>query len=101
VQKTAYGFLGLKPSEFWSMQPKDVMIMMDGCKEVQEYEFNFHIQNLRAIRRVAFILSRANGGKSKEFDIMPLPLDNEKKEFKKNPNITEEDIKNRLGRKIK
>lgn len=75
--------------------------MMDGCKEVQEYEFNLHIQQLRAIRRVAFILSRANGGKSKEFDIMPLPLDNVKKTYKKRFNVTEDDIKNRLGRKIK
>jgi len=83
------------------MQPKEVMIMMDGCKDVQEYEFNLHIQNLRAIRRVAFILSRANGGKSKEFDIMPLPLDNAKKEFKKGFDLTDEQIKNRLGRKIK
>ncbi len=83
------------------MQPKDVMIMMDGCKEVQEYEFNLHIQHLRAIRRVAFILSRANGGKSKEFDIMPLPLDNVKKVHKKKFDLTEEEIKNRLGRKIK
>lgn len=75
--------------------------MIDGCKDVQEYEFNLHIQKLRAIRRVAFILSRANGGKSKEFDIMPLPLDNVKKEFKSKFNLTEEEIKNRLGRKIK
>ena len=83
------------------MQPKDVIIIMDGCKEVQEYEFNLHIQKLRAIRRVAFILSRANGGKVKEFDIMPLPLDTVKKEFNKKFDLTEEEIKNRLGRKIK
>jgi hypothetical protein len=50
---------------------------------------------------VAFILSRANGGKSKEFDIMPLPLDNVKKVHKKRFDVTEEEIKNRLGRKIK
>lgn len=91
----------LKPNEFWEMLPSEVMIMMDGAKEVQEYEFNLHIQNLRAIRRVAFILSRANGGKVKEFDIMPLPLDNAKKNFKKGFDLTEEQIKDRLGRKIK
>lgn len=75
--------------------------MLEARKQVQEYEFNLHIQQLRAIRRVAFILSRANGGKVKEFDIMPLPLDNVKKNFKKGFDLTEEQIKNRLGRKIK
>lgn len=75
--------------------------MLEARKQVQEYEFNLHIQQLRAIRRVAFILSRANGGKVKEFDIMPLPLDNVKKNLKKGFDLTEEQIKNRLGRKIK
>ena len=32
---------------------------------------------------------------------MPLPLDNVKKVHKKRFNVTEEEIKNRLGRKIK
>lgn len=75
--------------------------MLEARKQVQEYEFNLHIQQLRAIRRVAFILSRANGGKVKEFDIMPLPLDSVKKNLKKGFDLTEEQIKNRLGRKIK
>ena len=54
MQKIAYGRLGLKPKEFWELQPKDIMIMIDGFEEQREYKEALLLETHRLLRYVAF-----------------------------------------------
>ena len=88
TQKFAYGFLGLKPKEFWELQPKDIILMQKGFEQKREYDFNLHVQTLRALRMNAYY-SNTFKKRVKPQDLYPLPLDNERPESKQ---ITQEEM---------
>jgi hypothetical protein len=45
MQKIAYGFLGLKPREFWKLSPKEYFLMIEGHKEKEEFELQKRAQH--------------------------------------------------------
>ena len=54
VQKFCYGFLGLKPNEFWELQPKDIILMNEGFQMKQDYKDSLHLETLRLLRYIAY-----------------------------------------------
>jgi len=55
MQKISYGFLGLKPKEFWDLQPKDIILMYEGFQMKQEYKDSLHLETLRILRYNAYV----------------------------------------------
>jgi len=55
MQKISYGFLGLKPKEFWDLQPKDIILMYEGFQMKQEYKDSLHVETLRILRYNAYV----------------------------------------------
>ena len=62
--------------------------MQNGFEQKREYDFNLHVQTLRALRMVAFYSGNFKKGVKPE-RLFPLPLDDEKRDVKK---ISKEDI---------
>ena len=55
VQKLSFGFLGLKPNEFWELQPKDIILMNEGFQMKQEQKTGLHLETLRILRYNAYV----------------------------------------------
>ena len=55
MQKISYGFLGLKPKEFWDLQPKDIILMYEGFQMKQDYKDSLHLETLRILRYNAYV----------------------------------------------
>lgn len=92
MQKQAYGFLGLKPFEFYELEPKDIFMMYEGFELRRKYEESQHIQTLSLLRLCAYTTYcvTPKKGKSVAIDVFyPLPFDKEKKEIKL---MTKEDL---------
>jgi len=86
VQKLAFGFLGLKPKEFWELQPKDIIIMNEGFQMKQEYTEGLHLETLRLLRYNDYtsyigIPTKKSAKKSSLYKFYPLPLDPKAKEL--------------------
>lgn len=78
----AYGRLGLKPSEFWELQPKDIMIMDEGFEDERKYKEALELQNLRLLRYIGYttylsIPTKKGVKKDKLINYYPLPLDSD------------------------
>lgn len=89
----AYGKLGLKPNEFWALQPKDIMIMNEGFEEQRQYNEVLHLQTLRLLRVAAhttYMSIPLKKGHKHEglLKFYPLPFDPEPKK------VTIEEITN-------
>ena len=54
MQKVAYGFLGLKPKEFWELQPKDIILMEQGFLMKREYNESLHRETLYLLREIGY-----------------------------------------------
>ncbi len=104
MQKVAYGFLGLKPKEFWELYPKDIIMMYEGFQMRREYEEALHLETLRLLRYGAYtsyigIPTKKGIKKSRLEEFYPLPKDRKKKvyteeEIKKGSNLKEPYITN-------
>ena len=55
MQKISYGFLGLKPNEFWELKPKDIILMYEGFQMKREYKDSLHLETLRLLRFNAYV----------------------------------------------
>lgn len=65
MQKCAYGLLDLKPRELWDeMGPHDFLMMMDGYHYGREVERAHQDRELHVLRRIAFDMHTAWGGKA-------------------------------------
>jgi hypothetical protein len=85
MQKQAFGFLDLKPAEFWQMQPKDIFIMYEGFELRRKYEYDLHVQTLCLLRLNAYTTYCVTPKKGKNVTIekfYPMPFDREKTEVK-------------------
>lgn len=84
MQKFAYGFLNLKPSEFWDLIPAEFHLMKLGIEQKQDYDFRIHVQTLRVLRHVGYTVYATTPKKKGQSNIslknyLSLPLDNETK----------------------
>jgi hypothetical protein len=90
--------LGLKPNEFWELQPKDITIMYEGFLMRCEREEALQLETLRLLRYNAYtnyigIPTKKGSKKSNITEFYPLPKDKEKKIY------TQEEIKQGSNRK--
>jgi len=112
MQKIAYGFLNLKPKEFWELQPKDIMLMNEGFQMKQQYKEGLHLETLRLLRHNAYvnylaIPTKKSHKKTSITKFYPLPLDTNNKVltkeeaiekfFKKEPLITNGKLRGYIG----
>lgn len=80
IQKSAYGFLNLKPNEFWELYPRDIILMNEGYQMQREYKEALHLDNLRLLRYVGHtvymgIQTKKGYKKAKLEKYYPLPFD--------------------------
>jgi hypothetical protein len=94
--------LGWTPQTFWDSTPKEYLLAVEGYSVRLEQEDARIDILMKGIRRNAFLSLKANGYKgSDEQKLMPLHSDKKPKVGTKKFDLSEEEIKNRLGRKIK
>ena len=52
IQKFVYGTYLLKPTEFWHLQPKDIILVVEGFMEQRKYQEAQQLETWRLIRYV-------------------------------------------------
>jgi len=83
MQKFAYGFLKLKPNEFWDLIPQEYRLMQEGFEQQREYDFGLHVQSLRVLRHIGYTVYATAPKKKGQSNIsiekyLTLPNDNAK-----------------------
>ena len=107
MQKFAFGWLGLKPAEFWSLTPAEFNLYKLGFEQKQDYEFRLHVQTLRVLRHIGYTTYATAPKKKGTSNIslknyLSLPLDNETKEPKEPVPLEEfERLKKLYSKKFK
>ena len=114
MQKISFGFLGLKPKEFWELQPKDIILMNEGFQMKQQYNERLHLETLRLLRHNSYvnylaIPTKKGSRKTSLTKFYPLPHDPKsevltieqakEKFFKREPFITNGKLRGYLGDK--
>lgn len=82
------------------MTPKEFILAYEGYSMRVERDYDINLQIMKVIRAIGFGIMKSNGVKKIKDEMSFLPLPKDVKWVKKF-DLTEEQIKDRLGRKIK
>ena len=93
MQRISTGVLGLTPNEFWSSQPRDIILMYEGLQMKREYEETKHLQTLIANRlNTAFLLNIHTKKTIRPEQLYELSCDKKQKEI-----LSKEEIERRFN----
>lgn len=82
------------------MTPKEFILAYEGYSMRAERDYDINLQIMKVIRAIGFGIMKSNGVKKIKDEMSFLPLPKDVKWVKKF-DLTEEQIKDRLGRTIK
>lgn len=82
------------------MTPKEFILAYEGYSMMAERDYDINLQIMKVIRAIGFGIMKSNGVKKIKDEMSFLPLPKDVKWVKKF-DLTEEQIKDRLGRTIK
>jgi hypothetical protein len=99
VQKIVYGNRLVSPKDFWDLQPKDIIMAIEGFNEQRQYDERLQVETLRVIRHIghtAYLLTpmKKSAKRISLENYYPLPFDKVKEELSKEDKI---EIFNRYG----